>query len=319
MNATLRYHPSREQLALVGELEGTLAAALPIARLREGSQAGNDWRSLDELGLLTAGVDTANGGSALSFAEQALIAIALGRQLVSPAVVATMAVLPAAMRRDGVSAGMRINVAFGDGRPVWVDDPEGGLLLLAVDDGATLHAIPDQGHIVDDETWGARLVGGELGRPAHRLSGDEMLPLRLLLAATLAGIAEATLASASEYARIREQFGRPIGSFQAVKHHCADMAIAARGARDLTAFAAVAIDTGRADARHAVESAFLVSAEAAIGNAGVNIQIHGGIGFSAEAEPHLFLKRAHLLAAAGGGLEEALARVAAAVEPGLAA
>jgi alkylation response protein AidB-like acyl-CoA dehydrogenase len=112
------------------------------------------------------------------------------------------------------------------------------------------------------------------------------------------------------YASTREQFGRPIGSFQAVKHHCANMALAARCAKDQTTFAAVAIDQGRDDAAFQVESAVFVAGSAALKNAGNNIQIHGGLGFSDEADPHLLIKRAQLLLAVAGGLEAANERIA---------
>jgi alkylation response protein AidB-like acyl-CoA dehydrogenase len=132
----------------------------------------------------------------------------------------------------------------------------------------------------------------------------------LIDAAALAGIAGAALEMAVAYAGTREQFGRPIGSFQAVKHHCANMAIAARCARDQTSFASVALDDGRADAHLQVECAFFVAGMAALENSGKNIQIHGGMGFSDEADPHLFLKRARLQIAIGGGLEAANGRIA---------
>jgi alkylation response protein AidB-like acyl-CoA dehydrogenase len=112
------------------------------------------------------------------------------------------------------------------------------------------------------------------------------------------------------YAGTRAQFGRPIGSFQAVKHHCANMAGAARRARDQTCFAAVALDEGRADAALQVECALFVAGSAALDNAGKNIQIHGGMGFSDEADPHLLLKRAQLLSTIAGGLEAANERIA---------
>nr|WP_277817133.1 acyl-CoA dehydrogenase family protein [Solimonas terrae] len=134
--------------------------------------------------------------------------------------------------------------------------------------------------------------------------------LRLIDAAALAGVAQTALQMGVDYAGLREQFGRPIGSFQAVKHHCANMAIAARCARDQVSFAAVALDEGRADAALQVESALFVAGTAAIENAGKNIQIHGGIGFSDEADPHLLLKRARVLIAIAGGLEAANARIA---------
>ncbi|HSX57595.1 MAG TPA: acyl-CoA dehydrogenase family protein, partial [Sphingomonas sp.] len=112
------------------------------------------------------------------------------------------------------------------------------------------------------------------------------------------------------YSQVREQFDRPIGSYQAVKHFCANMAIAAQSAGDLVTFAAVAVDNGRADAAAQVEAAWIAAAQAALGNAATNIQIHGGIGFSDEADPHLYIKRARLLVAVGGGIEAALERIA---------
>jgi alkylation response protein AidB-like acyl-CoA dehydrogenase len=108
---------------------------------------------------------------------------------------------------------------------------------------------------------------------------------------------------------VREQFGRAIGSFQAVKHHCANMALAARCACDQVGFAAIAVDDDRDDAALQVESALFVAGSAAIENSGKNIQVHGGIGFSEEAAPHRLLKRARVLVQLAGGLEAALSRV----------
>jgi alkylation response protein AidB-like acyl-CoA dehydrogenase len=74
-------------------------------------------------------------------------------------------------------------------------------------------------------------------------------------------------------------------------------------------FAAVAVDDGRSDAALQVECALWVAGSAALDNAGKNIQIHGGIGFSDEADPHLCLKRARLSVAIAGGLEAANRRI----------
>jgi alkylation response protein AidB-like acyl-CoA dehydrogenase len=142
------------------------------------------------------------------------------------------------------------------------------------------------------------------------------LRLRLIDAAALAGIARAALDMAVAYAGLREQFGRPIGSFQAIKHHCANMALAARCAADQVSFAAVALDDdnddddARTDAALQIESAFYVAGAAAIDNCGKNIQVHGGMGFSDEADPHHLLKRARVLCEIAGGLEAALVRLA---------
>jgi alkylation response protein AidB-like acyl-CoA dehydrogenase len=149
-----------------------------------------------------------------------------------------------------------------------------------------------------------------LGEPLADFDDAGLLRLRLLDAAALAGIAQRAMEMGVAYAGSREQFGRPIGSFQAVKHHCANMAMSARCARDQTAFAAVAIDQSRNDAVFQVESALFMAGAAALENAGKNIQIHGGLGFSDEADPHLLIKRAQLLLAVAGGLEAANDRIA---------
>jgi alkylation response protein AidB-like acyl-CoA dehydrogenase len=149
-----------------------------------------------------------------------------------------------------------------------------------------------------------------LGEPIARFEAQQVLRLRLIDAAALAGISQTAVDMSVAYAGTRTQFGRPIGSFQAVKHHCANMVSAARRARDQTCFAAVALDEGRDDAALQVECALFVAGTAALENAGKNIQIHGGMGFSDEADPHLLLKRTQLLSSIAGGLEAANERIA---------
>jgi alkylation response protein AidB-like acyl-CoA dehydrogenase len=193
-----------------------------------------------------------------------------------------------------------------------VDEPGAAHVLVRDRNGAALH---DSGtcpsRTVDDRLWFAALrEAADVGEQLARLDEAQLVRLRLIDAAALAGIAGAVLEMSVAYAGTREQFGRPIGSFQAVKHHCANMAMAARCARDQTGFAAVALDEGRPDAQLQVECAFFVAGSAALESAGKNIQIHGGMGFSDEADPHLFLKRAQLLIAIAGGLEAASWRIA---------
>jgi 3-oxochol-4-en-24-oyl-CoA dehydrogenase len=132
----------------------------------------------------------------------------------------------------------------------------------------------------------------------------------VLVSAEAAGAAHDCVDTATAYAKDRLQFGRPIAMFQAVKHHCANMAVAARRACDQANFAAVAVDDQREDAAFQVDCALLVAGTAALENSGKNIQVHGGIGFSDEADPHLLLKRAQLSIALAGGLEAANSRIA---------
>jgi alkylation response protein AidB-like acyl-CoA dehydrogenase len=184
-------------------------------------------------------------------------------------------------------------------------------VLLRDRNGAALHVHPSTSRAVDDRLWLAGLRElDEAGEQLARFDESELARLRLNAAAALAGIAQTALEMGVAYAGVREQFGRPIGTFQAVKHHCANMVTAARCARDQTNFAAVALDEGRADAQLQIECAFFVAGTAALENAGKNIQIHGGMGFSDEADPHLLLKRAQLLITIAGGLEAANSRIA---------
>jgi len=150
--------------------------------------------------------------------------------------------------------------------------------------------------------------------PVHRLDnvgqgerrGDPMrLEAATVTAAQLVGIAAACTDAAVAYAKERQQFDKPIGSFQAVKHLCADMFVRADTARAAVHSAAAALDDpGSADEVRAVASAKLLAAQAAIANARSSLQVHGGMGFTWEVDVHLYLKRAWLLDKVFGGQAE---------------
>jgi alkylation response protein AidB-like acyl-CoA dehydrogenase len=310
MTSGLRYHPSRDQMELAAALDASLADILPISRVHaEHEETAGTWAALEALGLFGLTVDEDRGGSGLGAVEEALVVHALGRQLAAPSVFATLAAVHGGPTLD--FAPRRVAAGWRGSRAVMIEAVGADLLLLRGETDAALYAPPASTRSLDDNLWAARLCEVEgLAEPMATFGPDAVLRLRLIDAAALAGLAEAALHMAVAYAKVREQFGRPIGSFQAVKHHCANMAIAARSARDQAAFAAVAIDDGREDAGLQVECALLVAGEAALENAGKNIQIHGGIGFSDEADPHLILKRARVLLTLAGGLEAAVARIA---------
>ncbi|OSC30144.1 acyl-CoA dehydrogenase [Mycobacterium vulneris] len=107
------------------------------------------------------------------------------------------------------------------------------------------------------------------------------------------------------YAKQREQFGAPIGSFQAVKHHCADMAVAVEAGRATLWAAALALDTASAAARsRAASAAAAYTKSAAAKVAGTALQVHGGIGFTWEHDLHLFLRRIKVDEAFNGSVAE---------------
>jgi alkylation response protein AidB-like acyl-CoA dehydrogenase len=97
---------------------------------------------------------------------------------------------------------------------------------------------------------------------------------------------------AVEYAKVRVQFGRAIGSFQAVKHRCADMLLCTESARSASYYAGWAAATGAPDRAEAAALAKAYCSEAFFFCAAENIQIHGGIGFTWEHDAHLYFKRA---------------------------
>ncbi|HYZ69778.1 MAG TPA: acyl-CoA dehydrogenase family protein, partial [Mycobacterium sp.] len=107
-------------------------------------------------------------------------------------------------------------------------------------------------------------------------------------------LCEAMLSSTVAYAKMRHQFGRPIGSFQAVKHACADMLVTTSVSRQLVEAAVQAITEDRPDASTAAAMAKSYVCSAAVDVAGKAMQLHGGIGYTWESGIHVYLKRAAL-------------------------
>jgi alkylation response protein AidB-like acyl-CoA dehydrogenase len=292
-----------------------LESILPLSRLHASSEeSAVSWAALNELGVFGIAVPEAEGGSGLGAIEEALIVFELGRRAVAPSVLATVAALhlnaePGYTLHAGahrVAAGYRRG-----SRVVVIDDSAADLLLVRSASGAGLFEHSKSRSVIDAQLWSSRLCEvAALGKSLAEATPEKMLRLRLIDAAALAGLARAALDMAVAYACLREQFGRPIGTFQAIKHHCANMALAARCAVDQVRFAAVALEDARCDAALQIESALYVAGSAAIDNCGKNIQIHGGMGFSDEANPHRLLKRSRVLLEIAGGLEGALERIA---------
>jgi alkylation response protein AidB-like acyl-CoA dehydrogenase len=137
------------------------------------------------------------------------------------------------------------------------------------------------------------------GVAATRLGGADLAEVALDLGATsvaleLLGASDAAMAMAVQYAKDRVQFGRPIGSFQAVKHRCADMLVDVEGMRSSAYWAAWCLGADDADRAIAASTAKTWGGDASKRVMASALQVHGGIGFTWEHDLHLFLKRAHL-------------------------
>jgi hypothetical protein len=159
--------------------------------------------------------------------------------------------------------------SFGPLAPVIAADPGTRISTATVESAEPVHWLP----VEDEWIWGRATV---------------------LAAGYLTGLAAAAAASATEHAKTREQFGKPIGVHQAIKHACVNMEIAAEAAQAQTFFAAITLAGGRADALLQVLSAITVAGSAAVDNAAAGIHVFGGMGYTFENDMHLYLKRAHV-------------------------
>ena len=133
-----------------------------------------------------------------------------------------------------------------------------------------------------------------LGEPGH---GWELLERvadagKVGLCAEMCGGAQKVLEMSVEYAKVREQFGRPIGSFQAIQHKCANMLVEVESSKSATYYAAWAVANDVPEARLAAAMAKAYCSDAYRHTAGEGIQIHGGIGFTWEHDMHIYFKRA---------------------------
>lgn len=187
---------------------------------------------------------------------------------------------------DGHTAGLILVAA----------NTEAGVSLFAVDAGAdgldraplaTLDRTRKIARLTFDETP-ARLIGAD-GHAAAGLSRTADTTL-IALAAEQVGAAQRCLDMAVAYAKDRIQFGRPIGSFQAVKHRCADMLIDIEGARSALVHAVGSVDGY--DLAIAASVAKIAASEAFLHAALDSMKIHGGIGFTWEHDAHLYVRRA---------------------------
>jgi hypothetical protein len=162
---------------------------------------------------------------------------------------------------------------------------------------------------LDPATEMRTIVGGTPPTVAVSSDGDVWSLAQLGVAAMQVGVAESALALIVEYAKVRETFGRKIGTYQAVRHACADMALRGEAARCQLWSAAAAFKERRSDAQAHLDAAKHLANRAAVTNADVDIQLHGGIGVTEEHHAHLLLKHSLLLARLFGSERTLLARL----------
>lgn len=171
----------------------------------------------------------------------------------------------------------------------------------------TLDQTRRQSRVILDDVRGIELATGS---DATRAIETALCAGTALLAAEQVGGAQRLLELCVEYAGTRWQFGRKIGSFQAIKHRCADMLVLVEHARSAAYHAVGSLQTGADDAQLVTSMAKAICSQAFLSIANSAIQIHGGLGFTWEHPAHLYLKRAVTDAALLGSADVHLDRIA---------
>ncbi|HUA29475.1 MAG TPA: acyl-CoA dehydrogenase [Streptosporangiaceae bacterium] len=304
---------------------GALAAARALLEA-DGDARPDYWDELRGLGWLGLHVPEEYGGSGFGLPELVVVVEELGRAVAPgpfvPTVIASAvlaAIAPpetAARLLPGLADGSAVGaVALGGDVTVSGGAAHGSagvvlgghladvllaacgddVLVIEAADGGVKTEVPPN---LDPTRRCARVT--LTGAPAAVLPGGRRALTdlaRLILAAEATGLARQTTAAASEYAKVREQFGRPIATFQAVKHHCANMLVAAEVATAATWDAARAAEGAGDQLGYTAAIAAALAVPAAVQNAQLNIQVHGGIGFTWEHDAHLYLRRAAAISA----------------------
>jgi alkylation response protein AidB-like acyl-CoA dehydrogenase len=312
-----------DQVSLQEGVRAFLDGRFPLDAVREIEAAGHldraRWRELGETGVFSIALPEADGGLGLGVSEAALVFEELGRALVPGPLVATFLAAPWI---DGAATGETIVGRFEAGTPVSMVEHPSDLdaLFTLADDGvrrldlAAITTRPVERPV--DALTPLAIVDGDV--PAGDVIADASAAERtrlvgmVLTSALQLGVALRATELATQYAKEREQFGKVIGSFQAVKHLCADMLVRAEVARAAVYAAAVALD-GRSDDDpvRAAAAAKILAGDAAIANGKSGIQVHGGIGFTWEVDAQRFWKRAVVLDTHFGNSDEHAEAVAA--------
>ncbi|MGC5530190.1 acyl-CoA dehydrogenase family protein [Streptomyces sp. SR-10] len=333
---------SDDQRALRSGMRDLLDAVFDRDRMRAAVERGGTldrslWRELGAAGFFALRLPEEAGGVGLGLPEAVLLFEEAGRALLPGPLVATH--LAAGLVKGAAEGEAVVTAVDGDlpvahlaeadavlvGADALVGEPLRAFVAAArpvrsMDPLTPLHrtGAAEAGTAgVATGAAGARAVAGPAGaRAATERTTAHTERIRfegaLLTAAEQLGSAARTTETAVQHAEGREQFGSPIGSFQAVKHLCADMLARTEPARAAVYAAAVTGDPVE------IAAAKLLADEAAVRNARDCLQIHGGMGFTWEADVHLHLKRAWLRSAArlgGAAAEELLAAGLGAVRP----
>ncbi len=315
--------PSSEQEQIITMAMDFMATEMPLERIKNGqadAPSSERWEAMAELGWFGITVHQDLGGVGYGLAEEALLFRAAGRFL---APVSTLATSLAARlmvtcgAEELLSRCLKGEVKIALAVPETKIDNERGrlsgrfriidgrgadfILFLSQDqaalcDGSLLGGCDEKSCLDPSASLHIIELNGAHPDLVDRQVASDLYAIGMILVAALAvGTAEAICEMAVTHAKDREQFGRPIGVFQAIKHPCADMAMRNEAAFSQMCYAALALDSCHNDAVRQAAAARYLAGHAGLTNARANIQIHGALGMTDEFNAHLHLKRAHLL------------------------
>ncbi len=308
-----------------------LADRASAARVREHAEGRTTdaalWRELAELGWPGIAVSEEHGGQGLGQIELSILCEELGRSLAPvPFLGSAMAAAviehggsPQQRERwlPGLASGETIGAlgtALDGTAELVIGAAEAQVIVLVEDDGAARVLAREDAELepiaaIDPTRSAARVFAGTAGEALP--DGCAGLGRALVaVSSELVGVCDRALSMTVEYVKDRKQFGVPVGSYQAVSHRCAQMLLDTEKARSTAAFAAWTAD---ADPERLAEAAAMAKAAASDAGREVTaaaIQMHGGIGFTWEADVHWLFKRAQLDASLLGGAKRHRARLA---------
>lgn len=285
----MRFALTPEQASFAEALDDLLADAGTVAAARAWADGNHEpglvvWKRLAELGVNGLLVAEDDGGIGGSHVDAVVAHEALGRHLVVGPTIESTAYLATALTGEDagrIAEGLVATVAAPYALDADVAELFGGTageLVESIDGTRRLFTVADA-EPTDDHAFDVAA---------------------LTCAAQLVGAAEHALAETVAYAKQRQQFGRAIGSFQAIKHQLADVRIALDFARPLLYGAALALDSEEPTAARGVSAAKAFASDAALLAARTALQVHGAIGYTRELDLGLWLLRIHALAGAWG-------------------
>ena len=302
----MEFDLSEDQLALAGAANALLDDHASPGRVRAVVDAGTGfdptlWSAMIEQGWCGIAVPEASGGVGLGWVEGAVLAEAVGNHVAPAPIVSQLTaleVLGGTDWFDDVLAGTAVAAVAGSPDDVVPFAPVADLFVTVVDGrltatdlrGARPAAEPamDLTRVMSRVAGTGEVIGDEASARHFLMTGA------VLYSAEMLGIAARMLDETVAYAKERVQFDHPIGSFQAVKHRCADMLVDVEAMRSAVWWAAWCLGDGHPDAGVAASTAKSWCSDAVMRVLGSALQVHGGIGFTWECDVHLHLKRAQL-------------------------